>query len=101
MANTNERNTLLFLSEDDVKTVIDALIFAFRNMDIRARSMESGWDQRGQEIEQLKAKLEAADGKLAVMDAAYADLDDERAAWKEKYDRLVASMSKKLEQEGK
>ena len=100
MAN-NENNTLLFMSEESIKTLIDALLSAYGTADLQARSMHSGFSQKCAEVEELKKKLEAAEARIAVLDAAYADLDDERSAWKDKYDKLVENMNKKFEREGK
>ena len=97
----NEKRTLLFLSDDDIKTLVDALINAYGTADVYARSMTLQYNAKVEELDEAKQKLEKAEARLTVMDAAYADLDDERAAWKEKYDKLVASINAKCEREGK
>lgn len=99
--NTNEKRILLFLGEEEVKTLVDALINAYGTADVHARSMTLQYNAKVEELEEAKKKLEKAEARLTVLDAAYADLDDERAAWKEKYDKLLDDVCKKLEQEGK
>lgn len=101
MANSTEKNILLFLSEEDARNMIDALLNAYTAADVYARGMALQFKQKCEELDGAKKKLEAADARLTVLDAAYADLDDERAAWKEKYDKLLDDVCKKLEKEGK
>jgi len=98
---SNDKSTLLFLSEDSIKTLIDALITAYDVADCHARSADAELTKRREEVEELTTKLQTAEARIITMEAAYNDLDDERDAWKTKYDKLVADSGKKFEREGK
>ena len=95
-----DSTTLFLFGEEETKTMVDALLSAYGAADLHARSMEAMYQAKAQELEDTKKKLAEAEKKLVVLDAAYADMDDERADWRDKYMKLLADTAKKDERKG-
>ena len=89
--------TLFMFNEEEVKTLVDALLSAYGAADLHARSLDAMYDAKAQELADTKKKLEEAEKKLVVLDTAYNDMDDERAEWKDKYMKLLQDVSKATE----
>lgn len=101
MANSTEKNILLFLSEEDARTMIDALLNAYGAADVYARGMALQFKQKCDELEETKKKLDDASRQLIITDTALNDAEDERAEWKDKYMKLKEQLEKMTEREGK
>ena len=99
--NTNEKRMLLFLSEDDTKTLVDALINAYRTADVYARSMTLQYNAKVEELEKAKKDLADANRQLIVLDTTLNDTEDEAAEWKDKYMKLKEQLEKMTEKVGK
>lgn len=96
----SDKTILFFLGEEEIKTMVDALINAYGAADLHARALTAENSRLSEEKKDLYDKLDKAEKRLVVMDAEYADLDEERAAWKEKYEKLAENIDKAREQEG-
>lgn len=99
--NTNEKRMLLFLSEDDTKTLVDALINAYSTADVYARSMTLQYNAKVEELEKAKKDLDDANRQLCVLDTTLNDTKDEAAEWKDKYMKLKEQLEKMTEKVGK
>lgn len=99
--NTNEKRMLLFLSEDDTKTLVDALINAYGTADVYARSMTLQYNAKVEELEKAKKDLDDANRQLIVLDTTLNDTEDEAAEWKDKYMKLKEQLEKMTEKVGK
>lgn len=92
--------TLFMLNEEQTKTLVDALLSAYGAADLHARSLDAMYDAKAQELADTKKKLEEAEKKPVVLDAAYADMDDERTDWRDKYMKLLNDVTKATEKKG-
>lgn len=97
----NDKSILFFLGEEEIKTMVSALMKAYSTADMNARYANGELDKKREEVEALTAKLGEATCRMVQLDTAYNDMDEERAEWKAKYEKLYANVGKLAEKEGK
>ena len=97
----NDKSILFFLGEEEIKTMVSALMKAYSTADMNARYANGELEKKREEVEALTAKLGEASRRIVQLDTAYNDADEERAEWKDKYEKLHANVGKLAEKEGK
>jgi len=97
----NDKSILFFLGEEEIKTMVSALMKAYSTADMNARYANGELEKKREEVEALTAKLGEASRRIVQLDTAYNDMDEECAEWKDKYEKLHANVGKLAEKEGK
>lgn len=97
---SNDKTILFFLGEEEIKTMVSALMKAYSSADMSARYSEAALDRQRTKVGELTKKLEEAEAHMTVQDAEFSDLEDEYAELKDEHAKLVENVEKLAERKG-